>query len=186
MRIGFRILKSTGSDIRFKNGMKEETKDYKITFNWKNIATVFFASLGFIGVFYLLLFFVGKVNNKDSAQSVVTPTPEINMEDLKKEDIVVGKGPEVKDGDTVSVNYKGTLTDGKEFDNSYKRGQPFEFKVGAGKVIKGWDLGLVGMKVGGKRKLTIPSALGYGERGAGTSIPPNSTLVFEVELLKIK
>lgn len=166
--------------------MKEEIKDYKITFNWKNIAIVFLAGLGFVAVFSLLSFLGGKVNNKSSSEEVILPTPSINMEELKKEDIVVGKGSEVKDGDTVSVNYKGTLVDGKEFDNSYKRGQPFEFKVGEGRVIKGWDLGLVGMKVGGKRKLTIPSELGYGERGAGADIPPNSTLIFEIELLEIK
>ncbi|OGM59716.1 peptidylprolyl isomerase [Candidatus Woesebacteria bacterium RIFCSPLOWO2_01_FULL_37_19] len=108
------------------------------------------------------------------------------MNELKVEDIEVGKGQEVKDGDTVSVNYKGTLTDGKQFDSSYDRGQPFEFEVGAGDVIKGWDQGLVGMRVGGKRKLTIPSELGYGEQGAGVDIPPNSTLIFEIELLEIK
>lgn len=166
--------------------MKEE-KDYKIAFNWKNILTVFLASLGFIAGFLLLLFVAGRRSNtQNTSEVVISPTPGINMENLKIEDIVVGKGNEVKEGDTVSVNYKGTLTDGKEFDNSYSRGEPFEFTVGAGEVIKGWDLGLVGMKLGGKRKLTIPSELGYGERGAGTDIPPNSTLVFEIELLGIK
>ncbi|OGM25629.1 peptidylprolyl isomerase [Candidatus Woesebacteria bacterium RIFCSPLOWO2_01_FULL_39_61] len=108
------------------------------------------------------------------------------MDNLKIEDIVVGNGSEVKNGDSVSVNYIGTLTDGKEFDSSYKRGQPFEFTVGSGEVIQGWDLGLIGMKTGGKRKLTIPPELGYGERGAGADVPPNSILIFEVELLGIK
>ena len=165
----------------------EENKEYQITFDWKNIIKVIGAAVGFIAVFSLLLFILGKKNSgNNSTEVVISPAPEINMEDLKKEDLVVGKGPEVKEGDTVSVNYKGMLTDGKEFDNSYKRGQPFEFKVGAGEVIKGWDLGLVGMRVGGKRNLTIPSALGYGERGVGSDIPPNSTLIFEVELLEIK
>jgi FKBP-type peptidyl-prolyl cis-trans isomerase FkpA len=106
-------------------------------------------------------------------------------EKLKFEDVVVGKGQEAKAGDTVSVHYVGTLTDGKEFDQSRKRGQPFTFPLGQGRVIKGWDQGVAGMKVGGKRKLTIPPSLGYGDRGAGT-IPPNSTLLFEVELLEIK
>jgi FKBP-type peptidyl-prolyl cis-trans isomerase len=106
-------------------------------------------------------------------------------EKLQIQDLVVGKGAEAKSGDTVSVHYVGTLVDGKEFDSSRKRGQPFNFPLGQGRVIKGWDQGVAGMKVGGKRKLTIPPSLGYGERGAGT-IPPNSVLLFEVELLDIK
>jgi FKBP-type peptidyl-prolyl cis-trans isomerase len=100
-------------------------------------------------------------------------------------DVVVGKGPEAKAGDTVKVHYTGTLTNGTEFDSSRPRGQPFEFVLGKGKVIPGWDKGVAGMKVGGKRKLTIPSALGYGARGAGGKIPPNSTLLFDVELVEI-
>lgn len=101
-------------------------------------------------------------------------------------DVSVGTGAAVKSGDTVSVHYVGTLTDGKEFDSSRKRGQPFEFQVGQGRVIKGWEQGLVGMKVGGKRKLTIPPDLGYGERGAGGVIPAKATLLFDIELLSIK
>lgn len=105
---------------------------------------------------------------------------------LEIQTLVPGTGAEVKSGDTVAVNYLGTLTDGKKFDSSYDRGQPFAFQVGAGKVIKGWDEGLVGMKVGEKRKLIIPPSLGYGAAGAGGVIPPNATLIFEVELLAIK
>ncbi|MFO0676449.1 MAG: FKBP-type peptidyl-prolyl cis-trans isomerase [Polyangiaceae bacterium] len=101
-------------------------------------------------------------------------------------DVVVGSGREAKSGDKISVHYTGTLTDGKEFDSSRPRNSPFDFKLGGGQVIKGWDEGLVGMKVGGKRKITIPPALGYGERGSPPKIPGNSTLVFEVELLDIK
>ncbi len=112
-------------------------------------------------------------------QSVIT--------ELKIEDIKVGTGPaEVKSGDTVVVNYKGTLLNGTQFDSSYDRGQPFETKIGVGVVIKGWDVGLLGMKVGGKRKLTIPSDMAYGQQGAGSAIPPNSPLIFELELLAIK
>jgi FKBP-type peptidyl-prolyl cis-trans isomerase len=96
-----------------------------------------------------------------------------------------GTGPEAKAGDTVSVNYLGTLTNGTKFDSSYDRNQPFSFQLGAQEVIQGWDEGVAGMKVGEKRKLVIPSALGYGARGAGQSIPPNSVLVFEVEMMKI-
>lgn len=105
--------------------------------------------------------------------------------ELIKEDLKVGDGAEAKAGDSVTVNYVGTLTDGTKFDSSYDRNQPFTFRLGAGEVIQGWDQGVEGMKVGGKRKLTIPSELGYGERGAGADIPPNATLIFEVELLSV-
>lgn len=103
---------------------------------------------------------------------------------LQIQDIVVGTGTEVKAGMAAQVHYTGWLTDGTKFDSSVDRGEPFAFLVGGGQVIKGWDLGVVGMKVGGKRKLTIPGALAYGAAGAGGgAIPPNATLVFEVELL---
>ncbi|MFQ3592534.1 MAG: FKBP-type peptidyl-prolyl cis-trans isomerase [Gemmataceae bacterium] len=106
---------------------------------------------------------------------------------LKYEDSKVGDGAEAKAGDTVEVHYTGWLAkDGKKFDSSLDRGEPFSFRLGAGMVIKGWDEGVAGMKVGGKRKLLIPAELGYGARGAGRAIPPNADLVFEVELLKIK
>jgi FKBP-type peptidyl-prolyl cis-trans isomerase len=104
---------------------------------------------------------------------------------LQYEDLSGGGGAAAKAGDSVEVHYTGWLTDGTKFDSSVDRGRPFGFKLGAGKVIKGWDEGVAGMKVGGKRKLTIPAALGYGARGAAGVIPPNAVLVFEVELLKI-
>jgi FKBP-type peptidyl-prolyl cis-trans isomerase len=107
------------------------------------------------------------------------------MAELKIEDIEVGNGPSPTKGQLISVHYTGWLTDGKKFDSSVDRG-PFDFKIRTGSVIKGWDEGVITMKVGGKRKLTIPSEMAYGERGAGGVIPPNATLIFEVELLAIK
>ena len=99
------------------------------------------------------------------------------------EDVVVGEGDEACAGQMVSVHYTGWLTNGSKFDSSKDRNEPFEFPLGARHVIAGWDEGVQGMKIGGTRKLTIPAALGYGARGAGGVIPPNATLVFEVELL---
>lgn len=105
--------------------------------------------------------------------------------ELQIVDITEGDGDEASSGMSVTVHYKGKLIDGAQFDSSYDRGQPFTFNLGAGQVIKGWDQGVKGMKVGGKRKLIIPAHLGYGDRGAGNLIPPNSTLEFEVELLSV-
>ncbi len=104
---------------------------------------------------------------------------------LTIEEITVGTGAEARAGQRVSVHYTGWLTTGTKFDSSVDRGRPFEFALGKGQVIAGWDQGVAGMKIGGKRKLTIPPELGYGARGAGGVIPPNATLVFEVELLGV-
>jgi FKBP-type peptidyl-prolyl cis-trans isomerase len=104
---------------------------------------------------------------------------------LKYEDLTVGSGTQPSAGQTAVVHYTGWLTDGKKFDSSLDRGQPFTFTLGAGEVILGWDDGVAGMQVGGKRRLTVPPDLGYGRRGIRGVIPPNATLVFEVELLGI-
>lgn len=122
---------------------------------------------------------------EEPASSASAEPEKPAVTELVKEDLTPGKGAEAKPGDTVKVHYTGTLLNGKKFDSSLDRNEPFEFKLGAGAVIKGWDEGVVGMKVGGKRKLTIPSDMGYGKSGSPPKIPPNSPLVFEVELLEI-
>ncbi|BCM91067.1 FK506-binding protein [Abditibacteriota bacterium] len=128
-----------------------------------------------------------------SGASFAKPTPKMaptsaktrtTKSGLKITDLKIGKGAKAVAGKTVSVNYKGTLTNGQMFDQSYGRG-PFQFQLGGGQVIKGWDEGVAGMKVGGKRKLVIPAKLGYGAQGAGGVIPPNATLIFIVELLGV-
>jgi FKBP-type peptidyl-prolyl cis-trans isomerase len=133
------------------------------------------------------------VENKDLPEQTTTPADtgkKINkvttIQGMKIETTKEGAGVEIKNGQTAVVHYTGKLTDGTTFDSSKTRGTPFEFPLGAGMVIKGWDMGVLGMKVGETRMLTIPADLGYGERGAGGVIPPNATLVFEVELLGIK
>ena len=123
------------------------------------------------------------------AETPSTPAKKATMittpSGLKYVDTVEGTGATPTTGQTVSVHYVGTLTDGTKFDSSRDRSRPFEFKIGVGQVIKGWDEGVGTMKVGGRRQLTIPPELGYGSRGAGGVIPPNATLLFDVELLKV-
>jgi len=173
------------------------------------IVTVFLVVLIAIGAYFVFKIPSGQSNqssqepltsgNIDTSSTNIlgadmTPTPKtstaattnMNTDKLIIQDEVVGTGAEAVSGKHVTVNYTGTLTDGTKFDSSLNPGRtPFDFNLGAGEVIQGWDQGVVGMKVGGKRKLTIPPSLGYGSQDMG-SIPPNSTLIFEVELLKVE
>jgi len=124
--------------------------------------------------------------SKNQNTNTQTTNPKPSITELKIEDEVIGTGSAVKSGDTIVIHYTGTLENGQKFDSSRDRGQPFETQIGVGQVIKGWDQGVIGMMVGGKRKLTIPSNLAYGEQGMPGAIPGNATLIFELELLEIK
>ncbi len=145
----------------------------------KSVALSFALALGALTLVSGASF--AKPAKKTSVMSGATHTTKSG---LKITDLRIGKGAKAVSGKTVTVNYKGTLVSGKMFDQSYGK-QPFSFQLGAGQVIKGWDEGVAGMKVGGKRKLVIPARLGYGSQGAGGVIPPNATLVFIVELLGV-
>ncbi len=124
----------------------------------------------------------GKIEQSEPGKEKTEKTPS----GLQYVDLTRGEGASPQKGKTVAVHYTGWLTNGKKFDSSVDRGEPFEFQIGVGQVIPGWDEGVSTMKVGGKRKLIIPPGLAYGKRGAGNVIPPDATLVFEVELLKVK
>jgi FKBP-type peptidyl-prolyl cis-trans isomerase FkpA len=155
---------------------------------FKTIATMSFLSLGtLVGCNKCS----GPQKTEGTASAPSTPAASDAVKpaetgELKIEEVQAGTGDEAVEGKEVTVHYTGTLTDGTKFDSSHDRGEPFSFRIGAGMVIPGWDQGIKGMKVGGKRKLTIPPALGYGERGAGGTIPPNATLLFDIELLSVK
>lgn len=165
-------------------------------FSWLNLSGyIFFVVAITVGIIYFL-------NYKSEPETKITETQkrvvaesssksdnikmQENVTELKIEDLVVGTGAEAVNGKLITVNYTGTLTDGTKFDSSLNPGRtPFEFTLGAGQVIQGWDKGFNGMKIGGKRKLTIPASMGYGSQGTGP-IPGNATLIFEVELLGVK
>ena len=146
----------------------------------------------FFALAFASFFFAGCIHEEiplsettDETQVTNQTEEETVVGELVIEDLVPGTGVEAKEGDLVRVHYIGKLTDGTTFDSSVHRGQPFEFTLGAGEVIKGWDVGVQGMNVGGKRKLTIPPQFAYGERGSGDRIPPNATLIFEIDLLAV-
>ncbi len=148
-----------------------------------------------IAIVVVLMFFgLGRFMPQASQSGLEGPVDPILEElrttgtvaDLRIEDIAVGTGEAVKAGDKVSVHYTGVLTDGTVFDSSRERGTPFPFTIGAGQVIQGWERGFIGMQVGGRRLLVIPPSLGYGATGFGSVIPPNATLIFDVELVSIE
>jgi FKBP-type peptidyl-prolyl cis-trans isomerase len=159
------------------------------------LITLFAAIVVLVGFAYVIIFM--PQNNNDTTNSTSATlgaetsqqsektTAQPDTKDLKIEDIKVGTGAAVKKGDTVVMEYTGTLTNGTKFDSSYDHGQAFTTQIGTGQVIQGWDEGIPGMKVGGERKLTIPPSMGYGSQSTG-SIPANSTLIFNVKLLDIK
>jgi FKBP-type peptidyl-prolyl cis-trans isomerase len=136
-------------------------------------------------VLFLFALAASAAQADNSAPSKTKGKPVTTPSGLKYWELKKGAGAVAKAGDTVHVHYTGWLTDGKKFDSSVDRGSPFDFKLGAGMVIKGWDEGVAGMKIGGKRQLHIPAELGYGARGAGNAIPPNAELIFDVELLGV-
>jgi len=143
-----------------------------------------------IGVLVLFIFayFIFGLNGTQNITQTLQPTPQTQTTTggkLQITDEKIGTGSVVKSGDTVEINYVGTLTNGTKFDASADHGGPFTTQIGVGQVIKGWDEGIIGMKVGGKRKLVIPPSLGYGDQAMG-AIPPNSTLIFQVQLVGIK
>jgi peptidylprolyl isomerase len=143
-----------------------------------------------IGILVLVVFayFIFGLNGSNNSGTPTQPSPQTNAattEKLQIQDEKIGSGAAVKKGDTVKINYVGTLANGTKFDASADHGGPFVTQIGVGQVIKGWDEGIIGMKVGGKRKLIIPPSLGYGNQATG-SIPANSTLIFQVELVGIE
>src|ERR1700722_7394288 len=149
-----------------------------------------FITSAIIGILVLFVFayFIFGLNGTSGTTAAISPTPQLqasNADKLQVIDEKIGSGSAVKKGDTVEINYIGTLANGTKFDASADHGGLFTTQIGVGQVIKGWDEGIIGMKIGGKRKLVIPPSLGYGDQAVG-SIPANSTLIFQVELMGIK
>ncbi len=146
--------------------------------------TIFFVIIAIIILSIAGFIFLNRDMTSQSTNMANQQAPENQVTELQIEDLQVGTGETVESGDSVVMHYTGTLTDGTKFDSSLDRNEPFETVIGVGQVIEGWDKGVVGMKVGGKRKLVIPPEMAYGDRTMGP-IPANSTLIFEVELLEV-
>ena len=157
---------------------------------FKTLSRIWIAALLAVAIPFLLSACARTEQAEETAQQNAPSTSDAPVvatsTGLKYQDLKVGDGPEAVSDKTVEVHYTGWLETGAEFDSSLKRDEPFSFRLGAGEVIEGWDQGVAGMKVGGKRKLIIPSELGYGQEGAGDAIPPGATLIFEVELLDVR
>ena len=166
--------------------MQKNKRNYTIRLMNRNFIYAIVIGIIVLGVFAYFIFGLneGPASTNITSDAPPATTKETNA-NVKIEDIKVGTGAAVKSGDTIVIDYTGTLANGTKFDSSLDRGTPFETQIGVGQVIKGWDLGVIGMKVGGERKLTIPPELGYGDQGQG-SIPPNSVLIFDVILREIK
>ncbi len=148
----------------------------------------FLVAAGIVAVLIIGIFIFMNSNDttiKVTQSESLSNSPASSVAELKIEDLVVGTGAQVKSGDTITAHYTGKLMDGTQFDSSVGK-SPFTTQIGVGNVIKGWDEGIVGMKVGGKRRLTIPSGMGYGETGSPPVIPPNASLIFDIELLEVK
>lgn len=162
---------------------QKQTKQH----NFSHTAWSIVGLCALVGIGYVLATHQPQQPARVPTPTAQSPSPmESTKPQLEIQDLIVGTGETAKTGDVITVNYVGTFTDGKKFDSSYDRNQPFSFQLGAGQVIKGWDQGLIGMKVGGKRKLVIPGDLAYGPKGFAGFIPPNATLIFEVELLSVQ
>lgn len=139
-----------------------------------------------IFVFFLLILGIFFLIQKGKIFGIGKTEDQLKHPELKIKDLIKGKGKKAEKGKKITVHYIGKLEDGKVFDNTYEKERPFSFVLGKGRVIKGWEIGIEGMREGGKRKLIIPPHLGYGESGVRGLIPPNSTIIFEIELIKVE
>lgn len=163
-----------------KLNLREQRRAARVKRRRQQRLIVIISILVIVGAFAALIYYNITKDQRTAGEMITTASG------LQYQDLTIGTGQEATDGDTVSVHYVGTLEDGTKFDSSRDRGQPFEFTLGEGGVIEGWEEGLLGMRVGGSRKLVIPPSLAYGSQAVGDIIPANATLIFEIELLGIQ